>query len=71
LAKKIGVLIGIIWVNIRLVLFSHPKSMKATQIGKDRVRETIRWLVAVKIYGITPSTLEEKIVIRRLVKIKV
>lgn len=44
-----GVPLGIKWINIFWVLFSHPKNIRENQMGREKVKLKIKCLVEVKI----------------------
>lgn len=63
--KILGVPLGIIWENMKLVLFNHPNVIKLIHSGIENVKEKIKWLDLVKIYGNNPIKLFKKIRINR------
>lgn len=52
-----GVPWGIKWASMDLGLFNQPYSIKPIQIGSDRAKVLVMWLVAVKVYGDSPHKL--------------
>lgn len=62
--SKVGVPWGTKWANIFWVCLIHPKIIRVIQIGRERERVIVKWLVLVKIYGKSPkellNTIKEK-----------
>lgn len=69
--NTLGVPLGTKWVNIILVFLNHPNSIMDNHKGKAMVREKVKCLVLVKIYGISPKKLFIRININKETVIKV